>query len=122
MASVDCTVGQRGAAVDGIRAVRVAQPVRRYSYVDAGLPGRALDHAVDGELGQVAAFSAGEERRIACDALGTGHLNDNKHAMVAAKIANEHQGRPWPVNPPNGGFNPVTQERAADLMNVTKRS
>ena len=54
-------LGQRGAAVDGMRAVRVAQPVRRYSLVDAGLPGRALDHAVDGALGQVAAFAAGED-------------------------------------------------------------
>ena len=37
-----------------------AQPVRRSSLVDAGLPGRALNHAVDGPLGQVAAFAAGE--------------------------------------------------------------
>ena len=54
-------LGQRSAAVDGMRAVRVAQPVGGYSLVDAGLPGRALDHAIDGALGQVAAFAAGED-------------------------------------------------------------
>lgn len=32
-------LGQRGPAVDGVRTVRVAQPVRRYSLVDAGLTG-----------------------------------------------------------------------------------
>jgi hypothetical protein len=47
-------------AVDRVRAVGVPQRVRRYSLADAGLPGRALDHAVDGPLGQVAAFAAGE--------------------------------------------------------------
>ena len=36
-----------------MRAVRVAQPVRRYSLVDAGITCRALDHAVNGTLGQV---------------------------------------------------------------------
>ena len=36
-------LGQRGAAVDGMRAVRVTQPVQRYSLIDARLPGRALD-------------------------------------------------------------------------------
>lgn len=42
----------------------MAQPVRRYSFVDAGPFGRALDHAVDRTLGQMAAFATGEDGMV----------------------------------------------------------
>jgi N6-adenosine-specific RNA methylase IME4 len=46
------------------------------------------------------------------------HLNESQRAMVAARIANMARGRPME----NSSIEPITQDAAADLLNVGRES
>lgn len=49
------------------------------------------------------------------------HLNESQRAMVAAKIANMAQGERTDVQP-SANLRKVSQERAAEMLNVSERS
>jgi N6-adenosine-specific RNA methylase IME4 len=51
------------------------------------------------------------------------HLDESQRAMVAARLANMREGRPWPSKDNSANFpNNISQHRAAELVNVSTRS
>ena len=65
-------LGKRGAAIERVAAVGMAQPVRRYGVRDAGPLRRSLDHVADSALLQSRAGPRGGGDRVVGAGVGRG--------------------------------------------------